>query len=259
MTYYNQFTIKEQDILKNFTAWLDMHDAEMDEPVFISQFNFIDNSYDAREFDKIRPHLGTRNMDTQSASDFLSELAPVIFSRTLGYAFWAYRDIPNDSLYNSRFDKGLEGFESTESVSAVTRSSGQVVIRIDAVGQLWQNLKFSVIASGDVEARLLIVGNCLSSGELEIGYWDNQATIRVEPGPFSLEIRNQPAPKNQHESFRACLWVRCLNGSVEIERLALFNIELTNLMYDRNLTPRPLVDGVRMLNREVVAHGTRVK
>jgi hypothetical protein len=250
ITYYNQFTIKEESLAKNFEAWLNFHDKELGSPVFISQFNFIDNTYDAAEFQGIRDLLGKRDMSEQAARGFLREVAVTLARRTAGYAFWAYRDIVNDSLYNSSFERGLEGFESSGECRVIRRQSGEAAVSLSTGAQIWQELRYTAVPSTDGEGRVLVDGFCHSRAVVRVAYWNNETVVRLEPGPFTIDLPNRPRSE-EGTNFLHCLLVRCDEGEIEVDKLALFSIILTNLMYDRRLNARPVVEEVRSLNAHV--------
>jgi hypothetical protein len=250
-TYYNQFTIRQEDLLKNFEEWLDFHDKELGCPVFLSQFNFIDNTYDATDHQALRAQLGVRDMSEQGALKFLREIPTVLARRTAGYAFWAYRDIVNDSLYNSSFERGLEGFESCGECAVDRRQSGEAVVRMSASAQIWQELRSVAVSPVDCDGRVLVDGICHSAAVVRVAYWANEVVIRVEPGPFTIELPNTPQ-SDQATTYLHCFLVRCEEGEIEVDKLALFSIIFTNVMYDRNLTPRPVVEEVRRLNARVL-------
>jgi hypothetical protein len=253
MTYYNQFSFKEVDLARNFRLWLNFQEQEVQEKVFISQFNFIDNTYDSSEFDNIKEFLGQRDMTSPTAQAFLDNLSTELAARTHGYALWAYRDIPNDCLFNSRFEQKLLGFDHTGEVVATQRTSGETVIEMRGESKIWQDLKHCPIGGRLKETTLRVRGVALEQSTITLGFWGNRSTCEVTPGAFCIELSNENYTARDGKEFLHCALVECARGSIVVERMAFFNIELTNLMYDRDLRARPLVQNVRSLNARLTS------
>jgi hypothetical protein len=253
MTYYNQFSFKETNLNKNFSEWVRFQKHEIGERFFISQFNFIDNTYDSSEFENIREHLGKRDMTAQTAEGFLKTVTTELATATHGYALWAYRDIPNDCLFNSRFEKGLEGYEYSGELRTQRRPSGETIVCMQGHSRIWQDLKYCPLGGRLKETTLFVKGFCTEEAEVQLAYWENKQTFRVGPGIFTLELRNDTYEAPLTKEHLHCILVECLSGNISIERLAFYNIELTNLMYDRDLQARPLVHTVRDLNAQLVS------
>jgi hypothetical protein len=253
MTYYNQFSCKETDLSKNFNQWVRLQQSEIGERFFISQFNCVDNTYDSSEFDAIRQHLGARDMTHQTIEGFLKTIDTQLATATLGYAFWAYRDIPNDCLYNSHFERGLEGFEQIGTVLPERQPAGDTVVRMAGLSRIWQDLKYCPLGGRLKETTLWVKGTCTEQAEITLAYWGNRKTFQLEPGKFSIELRNDTYDSPPSKDELHCALVECLTGSITVERVAFFNIELTNLMYNRENQQRPLVQTVRDLNERLVS------
>src|SRR5690606_2086158 len=74
-------------------------------PVFIDQFNFVDNTPGFERNTRIDP---------PQVGDFLKQAGQAIAGQTAGYALWTMWDVTSNIAANGEFERGLDGWKTTD-------------------------------------------------------------------------------------------------------------------------------------------------
>jgi hypothetical protein len=93
--------------IKSFSWMLDLISSETNNPPFIDQLNFFDNSPGTERNAEIQSH---------QLNNFFDKLTGVLVERTSGYALWTVRDYRHNIIYNPAFSEGLVGWKASKNV-----------------------------------------------------------------------------------------------------------------------------------------------
>lgn len=95
-------------------------------PIFIDQFNFVDNTPGFERNTKIDP---------AQVGDFLKKAGEAIAGETAGYALWTMWDVTANIAANGEFERGLDGWKTTDATVMSSVEDGKYV-HLEAGGTL---------------------------------------------------------------------------------------------------------------------------
>ncbi len=225
-------------------------------PLFIDQFNFVDNTVGHGHHAVIRP---------EETAAFLHAAVCILKRRdVLGYGVWTARDYAESPLYNPTFGYGLEGWRLETGSGAPQQAleglaSGDFQLRLVAGDRLAQHmapnrrgrlpragdtLPDRVCAEAEVRAPGVLVARAGGAPALlsfdGFGLQRRCADIVAQPDDaglaFSLELRD---------------------GELALREAMLFDHVQYGGIYDLEGGPGPLLEPVRRMNRDFRAGATR--
>ncbi len=222
-----------------------------DNPLFIDQLNFIDNTPGFEKNTKIKE---------QEIPLFLEKITPMLAHRTIGYGLWGMDDIVGNILVNSSFERGTKGWEITAGEHIVKQGDRHSrAILLKSEGSLSQKFFFRSASSVIVE-----------KGELDVSF-----TVRAPKGDAEVEVlladtdgrvvsrRTIPVSSTAEEHFRTEKMTFVVQGTLIVRNVSARPIVIDTLklsyftqrtgIYDENGTPRPWRDAVVEMNRRLAA------
>ncbi|MBL8900065.1 MAG: beta-galactosidase [Planctomycetes bacterium] len=220
--------IPAESVRKNLVRLLDLFDEKAEgKPVFFDQFNFDDST-------PAFAHNSRLGGEGEIAA-FLEKSLPILRERSLGYSVWALDAYEGNVIYNSTFEIGLEGWESsTAAADRVTE------VRRDAA----RREQYAVLPPGATIQQTMIAGwnpgahspnipytlrGLVRSPDggtllvryeiLEQGKWIEAGQTSLTPTPeWSERSTELPFHPNCRLSFTASS-----AGAIELDDLFLFN------------------------------------
>lgn len=206
---------------------------------FIDQFNFVDNTPGFERATRIIP---------EEVPAFLRNLAPVLSSRTMGYALWTWKNYVCTPLYNANFELGLEGW-THEGASCQTEQNGDTVARLENGGYLEQRLEAIKINSSMIkvtpnpEVRLWARNDSREPCELTVALDDEAQTLTISSnGVFSCRFSQSPDVAIRLSASR---------GSVLLDNLEIRGHVQRNGGRNEDGSPGPFTEIVAKVNREL--------
>jgi hypothetical protein len=208
----------------------------------IEQFNFLDNTL---------AYIGSHaRIDREALPAFLAQAAQVIAERARGYGLWVYRDYRENMLYNCRFERGLEDWQSdgalqrdglrlvagqslTKTVVPATRAQGPHA--------RYGEFLFSVVAACDTPAQAEVFIDDRPVTTLTLAQGQTLATIaRADLGWDGMTLT-----------------LKLVTGTAVIARLQLFGFTQQGGIYDADNQAGPHRDLIRTFNQQLAnAHAS---
>lgn len=226
-----------QQIYENLYTLLGQVCVYTNKPIFIDQFNFIDNTPGFESNTRINEH---------ELADFIEGLSHVFEGGILGYGLWSLHDVPTNVLSNSHFhwdyaswqykkaQRG-EGFAEIETDGVITQTIPIVP------GENVDNFKL------DFELRS-VEGNQTALLDISVVYQIQKL--------FHIEIKQKIGTDWQAMHIDpmvfGCNWslrIRNRGKPIQIRRLSLYQLHQENGMFDRNWHSKSFSLAMRKLNQ----------
>jgi len=218
-------------------------------PLFIDQFNFVDNTPGHESNAVLRP---------EEIASFLHQSVCLMRSRgVVGYGLWTARDYAENSLHNPTFGYGLEGWDLQRTAGPAAAAlqslpSGDFQLRLEAGDQLAQRVPGRhgrLPRSGDELAdQVCVEAEVIAPGLL---------TVQAGTGPattldFDAAGRQRRCGTLMPEPVDGDLPVtlRLRDGELALREVHIFDHVQHGGLYGLDGEPGPLLDAVRRMNRD---------
>lgn len=219
-----------------------------DRPLFIDQFNFVDNTPGHEHNAVLKP---------DEIAGFLHQSVCLMKSHGVrGYGIWTARDYAESSIHNPSFGYGLEGWELTTAAglphaALQALNSGDFQLRMTPGDQLSQRVtkgRGRVPTGADaladrvcVEADVASVGSLVvTAGGAPVALAFDATGIQRRCGPI------EAAPTEEGLTFSLSL----ADGDLGLRDVQLFDHVQFGGLYDLDGRPGPLLGGVQRMNRD---------
>lgn len=110
-----------EDAIGRFRFLLERVRNHTDNPLFIDQFNFVDNTPGFERNTRIEP---------SQVPEFLRRAGALIAEKTAGYALWTMWDVTANIAANGEFERGLDGWK-TERVTVMNSQEKGAYLRLE--------------------------------------------------------------------------------------------------------------------------------
>ena len=189
--YYGQKNEGEKlnsvEAINSFSWMLNLVAEKNPQRPFIDQLNFYDNT----------PNTELNAEISESEYwPFFNKLAPIVTSRTNGYAFWTIKDYHHNLIFNPSFSEGLKGWKSrnieiTENGEVSILPGGYLSQKVNHERFHFLNSKKTrvlvSISTGDLEIEIKPVGNFFLYGKGR-----HEIEITLPPSLESIDITLRP-------------------------------------------------------------------
>ena len=205
-------------------------------PLFIDQFNFIDNTVGFERNTKISP---------AAIPEFLVRAGDVIREKTRGYALWSHKDYIMTPLYNASFERGLKGW------TCDLNNDDHAILRDDRQDS-WLRLR-----AGDSVSQMF---RWNTPGQLKVYL---QACPEKTDRECRLRVASNVDSKVVPVSGGGCLCVElaggteiaigCESGSILVDNVKIAGHAQLNGLYDAFGRERDYAPAVREMNKIISA------
>ena len=209
--------------------------------IFIDQFNFEDNTPGFEQATRIMP---------EEVPGFLQNLAPVLSSRTMGYALWTWKNYVCTPLYNANFELGLDGW-TYEGASCQAEQTGDMVARLEEGGSLEQPLDAIKIDSSMIkvtptpEVKFWARSETSEPSILSVALDDEQRTLTISSnGVFACRFTKSPSRTIRLSASR---------GSVLLDNVEIRGHVQRNGGRNENGYPGPFTEVIGKVNLQLGA------
>lgn len=219
--------------------------AKTDKPIFVDQFNFVDNTPGFSHNTTIEP---------AEIPAFLNLAGPILREHCAGFALWTMRDVPGSFLKNSSFERGDQHWELNQAAIETT-AKGTRALRLPTGGSAAQTLTLS---DGDAHVSEELARALRLTLRLELLHADVEkrgpAQLRVEitdergASVFRRLVSLNKGPARVVE-LRDIPWfaggeLRLSNLGPELllDQAQLYVMTQHNGVYDLDGAPRPFRD-----------------
>lgn len=224
-------------------------------PLFIDQFNFVDNTVGHGHHAVIRPG---------ETAAFLHAAVCILKRReVLGYGVWTARDYAESPLYNPTFGYGLEGWRLETGAGAPQQAleglaSGDFQLRLVAGDRLAQHM------APNRRARLPRAGDTLPDrvcAEAEVRA-PGVLVARAGGAPAMLSFDGSGLQRRcadivaQPDDAGLAFSLELRDGELALREAMLFDHVQYGGIYDLEGGPGPLLEPVRRMNRDFRAGAT---
>lgn len=205
----------------------------------LAQFNFVDDSPGFRGIRIVPEELQT----------FFDGAAPLLLENTRGYGFWTYHDYRSDLLYNSSFERDLEGWTVTGAPRVVVDHGGDrglVLAEGESIAQTLEGLdrQYGLLNAPEIEfcVRFSVT---------------TETFLRVETGGPSTTLALNPAESNHCQrvpngwtagATNLPIVISSEQGEARLDGLSLFLHVQKMGIYEADGTPGAVVPMIRRLN-----------
>ncbi len=237
-----------EEAARLFEAMLETVRQKTDNPIFVDQFNFVDNTMEFRR---------NTSIDPAELPDFLARSAEIIKSRTMGYGLWTMQDKPRSVLTNGSFE--LEDRHWTiEGGRIVDGPAGGRSLFLETGGEAGHELAMTGGMRGvsDEEAhnhsmilRLFGANQGADTARFLVRVFDEKGKqLYGSIGSLLAGEEKIVEFKGIPGSIFGKLSISCMEGSARFDQALLYAFEQKNGVYDLNGTPRPFRDALLKLN-----------
>lgn len=235
--------------LELLAALLEQSRARSGRPLFIDQFNVVDNTPGHEQNAVLRP---------EEVASFLHQSVCVMKANdVVGYGYWTTRDYAESPLHNPSFGYGLEGWTLARQAGAPesaleTLASGDFQLRLvegDTLSQRVPPRHGRLPRSGDAfEDRVCIEASPHGPAELQVQAGSGEpVTLRFDaPGQQRRCADLQPVP----DADGLAVSLRVRSGGLALREVQVFDHVQYGGLYDLDGKPGPLLEPVQRMNRD---------
>jgi hypothetical protein len=229
--------------LGRFRYLLDRVRTHTKHPLFIDQFNFVDNTPGFERNTRIR---------SDELIAFLEQTASLLETHSSGYGLWTFADVPANVIANGSFELGFNDWKREGKITLIKSPGAQGnQVQLAAGAELSHNLppNIWVRSDRDIFASTVSAGTFPARLSLEVfrpgeGLLYRRNVTVTEPG--SLRFTDLPRTK-----VGDSLKLRVEKGILIIDDLMLYNTVQENGIYDLNGRPHSFRDAVVAINRRL--------
>jgi hypothetical protein len=225
-------------------------------PLFIDQFNFVDNTVGHGHNAVIRPG---------ETADFLHGAVCVLKRRdVLGYGIWTVRDYAESPLYNPAFGYGLDGWRLETAAGAPQQAldglaSGDFQLRLVAGDRLAQHVapkqRGRLPRAGDsLPDRVCVEAEVRTPGVLLARAGAGPAMLRFDGSGLQRRCADIVA---QPDDAGLAFALELRDGELALREAMLFDHVQYGGIRDLDGRPGPLLEAVRRMNRDFRAGAAR--
>lgn len=225
-------------------------------PLFIDQFNFVDNTVGHGHNAVIRPG---------ETAAFLHDAVCVLKRRdVLGYGIWTVRDYAENPLYNPAFGYGLDGWRLETAAGPPQQAleglaSGDFRLRLVAGDRLAQHVapkqRGRLPSAGDsLPDRVCAEAEVRAPGVLLARAGAGPAMLRFDGSGLQRRCADIVA---QPDEAGLAFALELRDGELALREAMLFDHVQYGGIYDLDGRPGPLLEAVRRMNRDFRAGATR--
>ena len=236
------------EALGRFQYMLQRVREKTENPIFIDQFNFVDNTPGFERNTRIEP---------SEVGDFLEKAGTVIAGQTAGYALWTMWDVTANIAANGEFERGLDGWKTVKATVMSSQENGQYV-RLEPGGDLSYFVREGGRAGVPIRAEqkfTLSFRTRSSEGtpRFRVEVLDaNGATsylkesVSADAATGIVQLADLP-----YFAGRETLRIGNLGGETILDGILLFNGRQENGILSADRQPKPFTDAVLALNRRL--------
>lgn len=220
-----------------------------DNPIFIDQFNFVDNTPGFEHNTRIDP---------AQMSEFLQQAGGIIAGETTGYALWTMWDVTANIAANGEFERGLDGWKTTGATLMNSVGNGKYV-HLSPGGTLSYFVREGGRAGVPIRADLQFTlrfrtrDNPQPRFRVEVFDPQNQRTFvkeHVAPDGANGEVELSGLP---YFGGRETLRITNEGGAVTVDGILLFNRRQENGIFTTDGKPKAFTDEILALNEQLAA------
>ncbi|MDZ7640177.1 MAG: hypothetical protein U5J83_18315 [Bryobacterales bacterium] len=236
------------DALGRFEYMLEGVRQHTKNPIFVDQFNFVDNTPGFERNTRIDP---------AQVGEFLRKAGQTIAAQTTGYALWTLWDVTANIAANGEFERGLDGWK-TENATVMNSAENGKYLRLEPGGRLSYFVREGGRAGVPIRSDLKFTlafrtHHAESEARFGVEVLDAQGRSAfrregVAPDPVSGQVRVEGLP---YFGGRETLRVENLGGRVVIDGILLFNGRQENGIYHTDGEPKEFASEVIALNRRL--------
>lgn len=201
----------------------------------IEQFNFTDNT----------PYFPNHaSLNESEVAEFLSKSAPLLKKYSNGYGVWAYRDYVDNSLYNSSFEVGLDGWVTQGEVKLIKGNrDNQIKLSKDSsISQSYNPHTRHMLATSYQQLNFCFVSE--NTGNIDIySSSDLVANIAVETGTNCIKFQAEKLVTAKQVELRIVA-----NNDLVLDELKLYGFVQKLGMYDEFNSPASHLKAIKQLN-----------
>ncbi len=229
--------------LGRFRHLLDRVRTHTKHPLFIDQFNFVDNTPGFERNTRIRP---------DELTAFLEQAASLLETQSSGYGLWTLADVPANVIANGSFELGFNGWKREGKITLIKSPGVQGnQVQLAAGAELSHKLPPNIWAKydRDIFASTVLAGTFPARLSIEVfrpryGLLYRRNVTLTAPG--SLRFTDLPRTKVGDD-----LKLRVEKGMLVVDDLMLYNTVQENGIYDLNGRPHSFRDAVVAINRRL--------
>ncbi|MCC7339785.1 MAG: hypothetical protein IT170_01765 [Bryobacterales bacterium] len=216
-------------------------------PIFIDQFNFVDNTPGFERNTRIDP---------SQMSEFLKRAGQAIAGKTAGYALWTMWDVTANIAANGEFERGLDGWRTTGATVMHSVDNGNHV-HLEAGGTLSyfvrEGGREGVPIRADLPFTLRFQTREASRPRFGVEVLNPQGERiffkeGVAPDPATGVVQLGGLP---YFAGRETLRILNQGGAVNIDGILLFNGRQENGIFTADGEPKPFAAEIIALNQRL--------
>lgn len=235
------------EAMARFRYMLEQVRRHTENPIFIDQFNFVDNTPGFERNTRIDP---------AQVGDFLRRAGETIAAQTAGYALWTMWDVTANIAANGEFERGLDGWKTIAATVMHSPASGNDV-HLAAGGTLSyfvrEGGRAGVPIRGDLPFTLRFRTRNAASPRFRVEVLDPQGNSTflqagVTPDRSTGVVQLDGLP---HFGGRETLRIANLGEPVTVDGFLLFNSRQENGMFTVDGHPKEFAADIVALNRRL--------
>lgn len=198
-------------------------------PLYIDQFLFTDNTPGFEENPKL---------DEAQMPIYLTQCAPILKEKTMGYGIWTYRDYGNNMIYNSQFALEKTGWTSSGRTQPVSRD-GSNQMEIESYGRIAQMVDPAGSSTENETVKVRFLADSPSGASVTVRLGEKSQTVAVNgKQQIFLEF---PAD---------CLGEFSISSdrTVYVDNIQVYTHVTEGKLYNMDGSPDSCLEAVRTLN-----------
>jgi hypothetical protein len=238
-----------EDAMGRFRYMLQRVREHTDNPLFIDQFNFVDNTPGFERNTRVDP----AQMDA-----FLNQAGEAIAGQTTGYALWTMWDVTANIAANGEFERGLDGWK-TESAAVMSSVENGQYVRLEPGATMSyfvrEGGRAGVPIRADQQFTLQFRTRDSAKAQFRVEVLDAAgkpvfARAGVTPDVASGLVRVEGLP---YFGGRETLRIENQGEAVVVDGVLLFNGRQENGIFTAEGQPKEFADEIFSLNRRLAS------